>query len=478
MVERRKFLKLLSAVSVGALYLDVTISAGLNNSNRTRLPRLKVFNDPQHPNNKRYIVTEDGLPFFYLGDTAWELFHRLSLEEVELYFQDRAAKGFTVIQAVVLAELDGLGTPNAYGQYPLHGNDPTKPNEEYFKFVDKVVEKAEAFGLYIGMLPTWGDKVNKKWGIGPEIFSPENARIYGEFLGKRYRNKPIIWILGGDRPIENERHLAIWRAMAKGLREGDNGEHLITYHPMGGQSSSQWLHEEEWLDFNMIQSGHGARHIPNYEMIQQDYNRRPIKPCMDGEARYENHPINWNPSLGWFDDFDVREAAYWATLAGAHGHTYGCHDIWQFYDPQKGHKPISHARTPWQEAIKLPGSFQMQWLKKLLLSRPMLLRIPDQSLIASDAGSGAGHIRAARAIDGSYAFIYLPQPRPVTIRFDKLNGRTIKSWWYDPRTGKTKFIEEFNRNSERTFNPPNEGKDWVLVLDEGSKDFQPPGELL
>lgn len=39
--------------------------------------------------------------------------------------------------------------------------------------------------------------MNKKWGIGPEIFTPESTRIYGEFLGKRYRSKPIIWISGG-----------------------------------------------------------------------------------------------------------------------------------------------------------------------------------------------------------------------------------------------------------------------------------------
>ena len=32
------------------------------------LPKLKVSE------NNRFIVTEDGAPFFWLGDTAWELF--------------------------------------------------------------------------------------------------------------------------------------------------------------------------------------------------------------------------------------------------------------------------------------------------------------------------------------------------------------------------------------------------------------------
>jgi hypothetical protein len=84
--------------------------------------------------------------------------------------------GFTVIQAVVLAEFDGLHTANVYGDLPLKE------------------------GLVIGLLPTWGDKVTKSWGVGPVIFNPENAVIYGRWLGNRYKNsKNIIWIPGGDR---------------------------------------------------------------------------------------------------------------------------------------------------------------------------------------------------------------------------------------------------------------------------------------
>ena len=93
--------------------------------------------------NKRFIVHTDGTPFFYLGDTAWELFHRLNRKEAERYLENRRQKGFTVIQAVVLAELDGLNTPNANGDKPLVNNDPTKPNEAYFRHVDYLVNTAK-----------------------------------------------------------------------------------------------------------------------------------------------------------------------------------------------------------------------------------------------------------------------------------------------------------------------------------------------
>jgi hypothetical protein len=426
--------------------------------------------------NKRFIVHEDWTPFFYLGDTAWELFHRLNREEAERYLEVRRKQGFTVIQAVVLAELDGLNTPNAYGDRPLRNNDPTKPNEAYFKHVDWIVNKAEEKGIYIGMLPTWGDKVTKAWGRGPVIFTNNNlddTRAYGRFLGNRYKDKPnIIWILGGDRVADNTEQ--IWRAMAAGIKQGDQGRHLMTYHPQGGRSSAEWFGADDWLDFNMLQSGHGRFDNPNYRNITKDYCRFPVKPCFDGEPRYEDHPVNWKPANGWFSDFDVRQAGYWALFAGAFGHTYGCHDIWQMYAP--GRQPISSARNNWYDVLELPGAWDMTHVRNLIESRPFFTRVPDQSLIAGDAGTGPEHIQATRGED--YAFIYLPYGQNVQVTLGKISGRKIKAWWFNPRTGRAESIGTFSNEGTKEFDPPGEarrGNDWILVLDDASKDFPPPG---
>jgi uncharacterized protein DUF4038 len=170
--------------------------------------------------NCHFLVTESGQPFFWLGDTAWELFHRLNPGEAEYYLDVRRSQGFNVIQAVILAETDGLHTPNVNGHLPLNGDDPTRPNEEYFRYVDEIIHLAASMELYIGLLPTWGDKVHTKlWGIGPLIFNTENAYVYGRFLGTRYRNDSnILWILGGDRPADGYEDL--WDAMACGIIDG------------------------------------------------------------------------------------------------------------------------------------------------------------------------------------------------------------------------------------------------------------------
>jgi hypothetical protein len=426
----------------------------------------------QVSDNRRYLTFENGEPFFYLGDTAWELFHRLNREEADFYLQTRAAQGFTVIQAVVLAEHE-FARPNAYGDHPLRDNDPTQPNEAYFQHVDYIVDRAAESGLHIGMLPTWGDKWNRKWGQGPEIFKPETAHTFGVYLGNRYREKPILWILGGDRPLENEGHAEIIRAMAAGLTEGDGGRHLRTFHPQGGQTSSQYFHTEAWLDFNMYQTGH-ARNRDCYHLIAAEYALTPIKPCMDAEPGYEDHPNGFKVENGYLDDYDVRKSAYWDLFAGAHGHTYGCHDIWQFLDTGR-FAPVTFARTPWREAIHLPGATQMQWARKLIESRPFLSRIPDQALLLSDPGTGTDHVQATRGENGEFAFVYVPSGKTVTVDLGLLSGETITTHWYDPRTGAAIAIGAFPQGQPQEFTPPATGPDWVLALDDAAQEFASPG---
>ena len=425
----------------------------------------------------RFIVQEDGSTFFWLGDTAWELFHRLDREEADLYLEDRARKGFNVIQAVALAEFDGLTEPNRYGALPLHDNDPARPNDAYFEHVDYVVDRAGELGMYVGLLPTWGDKFNKRWGIGPEIFTPQNAGIYGEYLGRRYRDKPVIWILGGDRAPESDVHLAIVRAMAEGITAGDGGRNLMTYHPMGGRKSFEWFHNDEWLDFNMFQSGHSHYDAPNYELTAEGYALSPVKPILDGEPRYEDHPVGWNPQKGWFDSFDVRQAAYWSVLSGAAGHTYGNHNIWQMLSP--AHPPVSAGRTPWREALAHEGAAQVGFMKTLFLSRPWMDLVPDQSVLTGDVPTGPMHPRAARDARGRYLIAYSPYGWPIEVDLSSLSGDKVRGWWFDPRAGVATEIGVFRKEAKRSFDPPGPGRrgnDWVLVIDGEGAGFGAPGE--
>ncbi|NJN26975.1 MAG: DUF4038 domain-containing protein [Cyclobacteriaceae bacterium] len=415
--------------------------------------------------NNRHIVYTDGKPFFWLGDTAWELFHRLDREEADLYVQNRAEKGFTVIQAVVLAELDGLNDPNPYGDKPLIDNNPDKPNEAYFKHVDYIVNKANELGIFMGMLPTWGDKFNKKWGVGPVVFTEANAFNYGKFLGNRYKDKKIIWIMGGDRNPENESQLKIVRAMAKGIAEATAKKQLITYHPMGGSNSSQWFHQDEWLDINMYQSGHGEVNNQNYKKTLATYEMTPAKPVLDGEPCYEDHPINWNGQNGWFDAFDSRRAGWWSMLSGACGHTYGNHNIWQMWQP--GRQPISAARTPWQQSIDYPGAFEAGYMRAFFENIAWQTLTPATSLVKQGPNTHGMDVLAASSVDGALLVAYSPYGSNFSLDLGKVKSEQLAASWFNPRNNSYVQLPNLQTGAIVQFDPPADpvrGNDWVLML--------------
>jgi hypothetical protein len=427
--------------------------------------------------NKRFLL-KDGKPFFWLGDTAWELFHRLDKEEAEFYLKKRAAQGYNVVQAVALAEFDGLKEKNAYGEVPLINDDPTKPNEAYFQHVDYIIDKANEVGINIGFLPTWGDKLAKMhWGKGPEIFNPTNAKIYGKWLGDRYKNKKnIIWILGGDRnPRKESQDVEVWRAMATGIEEGVGGRDraMITFHPQPNQDgSSEWFHADDWFDFNMFQTGH-CRDNNVFDKIKSSYDRSIVKPVIDGEPIYEDHPVCFNANdLGTSNAYDVRKSAYLNLFAGAFGHTYGCHDIWQMYSPNR--EAVNAPHIFWQQALDLPGAKQMKFLRRLIESRPFFERIPDQSLIVENNLPAYERIQASRGND--YAFIYSAIGKSFTLNLGKLSGSQLIGYWYNPKNGEVKDAGSFENKGTKLMAPPTTGygQDWVLILDDVSKKYPKP----
>ncbi len=439
--------------------------------------------------NRRFLVTIGGKPFFWLGDTAWELFHRLDRAEASLYLRDRAAKGFTVIQAVGLAELNGLVEPNRYGHLPLENQDPARPavkagpDNDYWDFVDATLDEATRWGLYVGFLPTWGSYVTSSAFDGKVngIFNVTNALAYGQFLGTRYRDRAnLIWILGGDKAPSTPEALAVWRAMARGITLGMSGKEdddavLMTYHTSGPGHVSDYIHDEPWLDFTSAQSSHGDL-VESWRFIEKHWQRQPIKPVIDLESSYPDAliPAAWLPeamraahrSTQPSNDDHARRAAYWAVFAGAFGHTYGHNSIWQMYAPPR--KPILDPKLTWREALDAPSARQMGYLRRLIESRPMLDRVPDQSMLVGGAGEGAEHRRALRG--GDYAMIYTPTRRALEIQLGKISGAKVRVSWFNPRTGEVSWIGEHANQDQRTFEPPGNG-DWVLLLDNAAKGF-------
>ncbi|WP_295771621.1 DUF4038 domain-containing protein [uncultured Mucilaginibacter sp.] len=439
--------------------------------------------------DKRYLIDAKGKPFFWMGDTAWELFHKLSDDEADHYLETRAKQGFTVIQAVIISEDSGLTKPDVYGHLPFTRLSPLKPNDAFFKHIDHVINKAASLGLYMAVLPTWADKVpSNRAGKDSVIFDKSNALIYGEFLARRYAKKPIIWVLGGDRDINGPTAYNIWKAMAAGLKKG-NSRQLITYHPAGESSSSRWFQNDEWIDFNTYQSGHAHHFMPVFKFAQADYYKKPVKPFLDAEPAYEEIPVefwafmkldqqqtvpssilNKDNTLadklhfknGFFTDYDVRVHAYWNLLSGACGYTYGHNAVWQMF--KKGGSFVIPTLTDWKEALNSPGARQIKNLNKLFANCFYDL-IPNTKLIKGKNAADSTYIAAASNSKHTSAIVYMALGQSTVLDLKQLKY-PLKAYWYDPRLGKKSYINTFKHAGIERFTPPTAGpgNDWVLLL--------------
>ena len=444
---------------------------------------------------KTYLVTKkNGKPFFWMGDTAWELFHRLTREEVIYYLNSRQKQQFNVIMAVALAELDGLRQPNMYGDVPFKdletlewaitpGSNPNDAEEyDYWDHVDFVIQEAAKREMYIGLLPTWGDKVAYNWGAGPMVFNnnPEAAYTYARKLAERYKHQwNIVWILGGDRPGTYERDgryhddRPVWRAMANAIEEVYENDVFITYHPSWPETTA-FFPNENWLDMHALQSSHGNRTIKAWEIIREGLKIESRRPMMDLEPCYEDHPVNvWDgkwtrAERGYFDDYDVRARTYRGVFAGGCGAVYGHHQVWQFVDTTRNDPVwIGDTIIGWQRALTAKAANHIHHLKDLMLSRPDFNRVEDNSLVVSDRGSDYRDvIIATRNRKATYAMVYLPQPKPVEIDLNRLSNGRKRVSWFNPVTGKYTRAKGKFSSGIQIFTPPNQQqKDWVLVVD-------------
>lgn len=451
-----------------ALCISFMFTAQSSFSQSKNLPKLKVSK------NQHYFVTEDGKPFFWLGDTGWLAFGKLDREGIVEYLQNRKEKGFNVVQVMVLHNINAV---NVYGDAALVNEDVSKPlttagnnfsnteEYDYWDHVDYTLEVAQKNGIYVAMVPVWGTNVSK----GDKV-SKAQAQKYAKFLADRYKNKTnVIWLNGGD--THGNEFKDIWNAIGNTLKN-NNPDQLVTFHPFGRTDSSDDYHTATWLDFNMFQSGHrrydqdtlpNSFKEDNYKFVQRDLTLKPTKPTLDGEPSYEGIPHGLHDTLQpLWKASDVRRYGYWSVFAGAAGYTYGHNAVMQMF--RKGDKPAYGNKELWNDAINAPGAGQMVYIKKLMLDFPYLERVPDQSLIANQ-GEKYDYLTATRG--KNYALIYTYTGRKIAVNMGKIAGDKVTATWYNPRNGQKTKIGTFDNKGTKEFQPSGKkenGNDWVLIL--------------
>lgn len=386
--------------------------------------------------NRRYFVDRDGRPVFWLGTTQWQLFREYTLDEARTILERSAAHGFKFVQVMLMGVGDGT-QPNVHGQKPWINDDPLTPNEEYFRNVDAVLQVAGECNLAISMT-----LYHQRYR---EHITLEKARPWARWLARRYKDVPhVVWSM---TPEAKDEFIPVLRELAAGLREGDGGRHLITFKPDPSPYTSSFIHAEDWLDFNSMQTWADVKLI--YPMVTNDYGLEPVKPVLMAEGAYEaGSEYRFEVTPLW-----IRRQAYYSYLAGAH-HTYGHNDSWRVL-------------PTWKQALDAPGAAQLGILKRFFMARSeWWLLVPDQSVLASGGRTEGNVLRlAARHQDGKWAVIYLAEEASFSVNMDKIAAPAVNAFWVNPETGDAVAAGTFASSGRQTFSTPDGWEDALLVLE-------------
>jgi hypothetical protein len=405
--------------------------------------------------NRRYLVDQQGQPFFVMGDTPWFV-QKLKIEDMRMLMDDRLAKGFNTLFLEVLDD-SHIPSKDGYGNVAFQPDtDITRPVEAYWQYAEQVMDEAEKRGLFIILSDLWygyGD------GLWMHHVKPENARVYGVFIGKRFaRFKNLMWMQAGDRnPDANL--LECTRILAREILAAAPHQ-LHTVHNAPEFASARFYHADPWLGVNL-----GYTYGASYLHILPEYQRSdPVRPVILGETGYEDEPNDiqrlpdakkgdlWNP-------YRIRRNAWWAVMSGAKGYCAGTR-LWR-WEPN------------WREVMNARSTVEAPNILKVMKTLAWWKLAPDTKHEFVTSGFGqwkqADYATAALAEDGSCGSVYVPSARMVRVNMTKLKT-SVSAAWFDPSSAAVKAVDgsPFDNRGERAFAPPDRNAagdgDWVLVL--------------
>jgi hypothetical protein len=404
--------------------------------------------------NRRFLVDAQGKPFFIMGDTPWFL-QKLKIEDVRYVMDDRRDKGFNTL---FLELLDDSKIPSI----DAHGNaafetdtDITRPNEAYWKYAEQVMQEAEKRGFFLIVSNLWYGYGEGRW---IHHVRPDNARIYGAFLGKRFaRFKNWMWMHAGDRnPDVNLAECT--RTLAREISAAAPYQlHTVHNHPEF--ASAAFYHQDSWLSVDL-----GYTYGASYLHILPEYQRtNPVLPVILGETGYEDEPNDierlpdakkgdlWNP-------YRIRRNAWWAVLSGACGYCAGSR-LWRWEEN-------------WRTTLQVRSTREAPNILKLLKTFEWWKLIPDLKHQFVTDGYGqwkeADYITAALAEDGSCGLVYLPGLQTIKIDLGKFS-KPVQAFWFDPTNAALKKADsQKSDNKIGVFTAPGlnaaREPDWVLLF--------------
>jgi hypothetical protein len=402
--------------------------------------------------NGRYMTDINNNPYYLSIDTGWMIFSYINREDAEYYLENRRQHGVNTI--LCYAAPFHMPRENAYGETAFLDNNLSIPNDAYFENVDWVINKAAEKGMQVLMCPfELANYTNYDYNYGMTV---DSAKAIGRYMGNRYKDfRNILWSTGGDTAPDYEQ-TEITLALVEGIREYDT-THLMSFHPRGGLSSSEFFHNETWLNFNMTQC-FSPDSSKSYTLARDDYTLNPVKPTILIEPPYEDGGTGGSNTAQ-----EVRRAVTFGSLSGTFGLCYGNGVVYNFG---------SNSSKDWKPYLDHSVFLQTQSLAECINSREWFKLQPDQTdSLITDGGYSYGSLNYAAtsiASDKSFSISYIPTARDITVDMTVFIGsKTLK--WFDMTDNTYTTIGTYPNSGSVNLpaQPENsEGQtDWLLIVE-------------
>ncbi|WP_168120417.1 DUF4038 domain-containing protein [Paenibacillus sp. HB172176] len=410
--------------------------------------------------NGRYLQHADGEPFFWLGDTVWPAFFRAKEAEWLAYIQDRAAKGFNVVQ--VCLNWGGGRASDMDGNEARLLEGGERWNPAFYQGVQKKIRIANDYGLVVLLNGLYCPK--GRLTEGDSIVSYENYEHYGRMLAARFNGSFVIYSPSFDAPY----HEACDR-QGEAIRTVTS-RHLITQHPNTSPAGTavpateESYFEQPYLSFSMCQTGH---HNGNRELVLREAEewirglarKLPPKPVVNGEAFYDAGGMtpNHHPKYQGTDR-DSRAAGYLSLLSGACGYTYGAYGLWNWeLDPGVSHRA----------AMNFPSSEHMAVLARIFRSFRWWELEPASERIVHNPEAAQLRMALASSGDESLLVAYMPDQSEIDILLTIAESDSCKAAFLDPISGERHQAAAVTRSGQRLKVRAERRSEWVLLVQVG-----------
>lgn len=430
---------------------------------------------PRVSDNGRYLTYADGTPYFYLGDTAWEIVWKSTRDQVERYMLDRKKKGFNAVHVVASSHffLPEYGIANQYGEHFFLDSALTLPNPRFYDYLDTIVARANELGMMIVMVPLWGGMcdVSENSGYHQRPLNAEKAVSLYAYISARYAGSNILWVVAADDVYDTPEEVEVRGACARALKYCGGDVHLCTIHPAGWRSSFYYFPDStDWLDFHSYQPSHTISGDYAWSAPFDGIDRGLHKPLLNLECNYEDLYDNlWqegdtvHPRPPRITATDVRLTAYESILSGALvGMSYGANGVWQWSQPwDMGYQ---FPRDVMDTALGYPGSVQIGVLADIMREVGWYCLTPRREL-AVTIDNPEQYFFPVATNDTNLITYISPKTRSITIDIHEY-GPWIALRWISPITGRVLRIDTASiaQDMGRTTIVPPDSTDWVLIV--------------